>query len=142
MQDQAENKQIGMENTVAETGETVSADMDLDEALAASIEAAMIEEKEAPASQVSDLEFETMVVEALHALHGRFLFKMRIEDEEGVRHVATGMVGQGSARQFLVLTLPERGGELKVENAVASDLPVARITEAYAGVMDALKAAA
>lgn len=142
MQDQTTDKHISMGNTTAEIEETVSADIDLDEALAASIEAAMIEEEIQPVRPVSDLEFEAMVVEALHALQGRFLFKMRLDDEGGPRHVATGVVGQGEARKFLVLTLSDSGGPLQVENAGASELPVARITEAYAGVMDAFKAAA
>ena len=55
------------------------------------------------------------------------------------RHRRVQPVGN---RQFLLLTLPISGGALKVETAARSTNPVARIAAAYAGLMDAFKAAA
>ena len=47
-------------------------------------------------------------------------------------------VGSGDARQFLLLTLAEAGGQLKVEPAARSGNPLAAIAASYAGLMDAL----
>lgn len=89
--------------------------------------------------EVSDQEFEQVVRGALEAVGGTLLFKMRIGDAQ---HAAAAAVGLGDSRQFLLLTLPIRGGQLKVETTSHSESPLARIAESYAGLMDVLKAAA
>ncbi|RWH25693.1 MAG: hypothetical protein EOQ76_19265, partial [Mesorhizobium sp.] len=70
------------------------------------------------------------------------LFKMCVENDGEGQHVAAASVGDGGNRQFLLLTLPTAGGALKVETAARSSNPVAGIAAAYAGLMDAFKAAA
>ena len=45
-------------------------------------------------------------------------------------------------RQFLLLTLPAGGGQLKVETAAQQRQPARRIAASYAGLMDVFKAAA
>ena len=91
---------------------------------------------------VSQEEFAEVVDGALEAVGGRLLFKIEVGAEGGRQHVAAASVGDGDKRQFLLLTLPAGGGALKVETAASSKNPLAGITAAYAGLMDALQAAA
>ncbi|HEY6631019.1 MAG TPA: hypothetical protein VIZ90_06180 [Rhizobiaceae bacterium] len=92
--------------------------------------------------EVSDEDFEEVVRGALEAVGGTLLFKMRVGADDDAHHAAAAAVGLGASRQFLLLTLPARGGQLKVETASRSSSPLAQIAESYAGLMDVLKAAA
>ena len=91
---------------------------------------------------VSDDEFAEVVGGALDAVGGTLLFKMCVDSDGEGQHVAAACIGDGGNRQFLLLTLPTAGGALKVETAARSTNPVAGIAAAYAGLMDAFKAAA
>jgi len=91
---------------------------------------------------ISDNDFEEVVRGALESVGGTLLFKVRVGDEPQPLYAAAAAVGLGEGRQFLLLTLPVRGGQLKVETASQSANPLARIAESYAGLMDVLKAAA
>jgi hypothetical protein len=91
---------------------------------------------------VSDDAFIEVVAGALEAVSGTLLFRMRAEIDGQEQHVAAASVGDGSNRQFLLLTLPASGGALKVEPISKSANPVAGIAAAYAGLMDAFQAAA
>ncbi len=95
-----------------------------------------------PRPDVTDKDFEEVVRSALEAVGGRLLFKVRIGIDREQQHVAAAAVGDGKARQFLVLTLPAGGGQLKVETAARSSSPLAGIAASYAGLMDVFKAAA
>ncbi|MER8383604.1 hypothetical protein [Mesorhizobium sp. M1399] len=94
------------------------------------------------AKTVSEDEFVEVVGGALEAVGGTLLFKMCVENEGESQHVAAACVGDRGNRQFLLLTLPARGGALKVETTSKSSNPVAGIAAAYAGLMDAFQAAA
>lgn len=91
---------------------------------------------------ISQDEFAEVVEGALEAVGGRLLFKMQVDSDGARQHVAAASVGEGEARQFLLLTLPVDGGALKVEPAAKSANPAAGIAAAYAGLMDVLQAAA
>ncbi|MFD1987639.1 hypothetical protein ACFSOZ_35045 [Mesorhizobium newzealandense] len=91
---------------------------------------------------VSEDEFVQVVGGALEAVGGTLLFKMCVQNEGSGQHVAAASIGDGGNRQFLLLTLPTGGGPLKVETVSRSSNPVAGIAAAYAGLMDAFKAAA
>ena len=91
--------------------------------------------------EVSDDDFEEVVRGALEAVGGTLLFKVRVGGDSGAHHAAAA-VGHGENRQFLLLTLPAQGGQLKVETTSRSNSPLARIAESYAGLMDVLKVAA
>lgn len=91
---------------------------------------------------VSDEKFEEVVCEALDAVHGAILFKMRIGDGDDCQHVAAASIGEGDGRQFLVLTLPINGGRLRVETAAKSKSPIAGIAASYAGLAEAFATAA
>ena len=95
-----------------------------------------------PRRDISEADFEEVVRGALEAVGGTLLFKMRIDTEGQAHHAAAAAVGVGESRQFLLLTLPMEGGQLKVETAARSASPLARIAASYAGLMDVFKAAA
>lgn len=124
-----------LEGGVLEGG--VLEDGDLEEKLAESLVDLVPE-----ARAVSDDEFAEVVGGALEAVGGRLLFKMRLDRDGQGEHVAAASVGDGGERQFLVLTLPARGGALKVEAASKSENPVAALAASYAGLMDVFPAAA
>lgn len=95
-----------------------------------------------PTPLVSETDFEEVVRGALEAVGGCLLFKVRLGTGAEGHHVAAAVVGDGEARQFLLLTLPASGGPLKVETAARSGNPLAGIAASYAGLMDVFKAAA
>lgn len=100
---------------------------------------------EAPAivaESISDEDFAQMVDDSLEAVGGILLFKMRIDEDGEDKHVAAASIGDGGRRQFLLLSLPVTGGKLKVESASRSASPLAKLAEAYVGVVEAFRAAA
>ncbi|RWA68578.1 hypothetical protein EN836_25220 [Mesorhizobium sp. M1C.F.Ca.ET.193.01.1.1] len=117
-------------------------DAQLDEKALESTLAESLDELTPDSKTVSDDEFAEVVGGALEAVGGTLLFKMCVDNGGEGQHVAAACVGDGGSRQFLLLTLPTTGGALKVETAARSTNPVAGIAAAYAGLMDAFKAAA
>ncbi len=93
-------------------------------------------------SDVSEAEFTQLVDDALEAVGGILLFKMRLDEDGDDKHVAAASIGDGARRQFLLLSLPVTGGKLKVESASRSTSPLAKLAEAYVGVVEAFRAAA
>ncbi|WP_269932163.1 hypothetical protein [Aminobacter sp. HY435] len=91
---------------------------------------------------ISDEDFAQMVDDSLEAVGGILLFKMRIDEDGEDRHVAAASIGDGGRRQFLLLSLPVTGGKLRVESASRSTSPLAKLAEAYVGVVEAFRAAA
>lgn len=104
--------------------------------------AAVIEAPAMIAESVSDADFAQMVDDSLEAVGGILLFKMRIDEDGEDKHVAAASIGDGGRRQFLLLSLPVTGGKLKVESASRSTSPLAKLAEAYVGVVEAFRAAA
>ena len=117
-------------------------DAQLDEKALESTLAESLDDLTPAAKTVSEEEFIEVVGGALEAVGGQLLFKMCVENGGEGQHVAAAAVGDGSDRQFLLLTLPTGGGPLKVETASRSTNPVVGIAAAYAGLMDAFKTAA
>jgi hypothetical protein len=112
---------------------------------AAETSAATVMQIDAPpiaASDVSEAEFTQLVDDALEAVGGILLFKMRLDEDGDDKHVAAASIGDGARRQFLLLSLPVTGGKLKVESASRSNSPLAKLAEAYVGVVEAFRAAA
>lgn len=120
----------------------VRMDAQLDDQILESTLAESLADLAPDAKTVSDDEFAEVVGGALDAVGGTLLFKMCVENGGEGQHVAAACIGDGGNRQFLLLTLPTAGGALKVETAARSTNPVAGIAAAYAGLMDAFKAAA
>jgi len=92
--------------------------------------------------EVSEEDFEEVVRGALEAVGGALLFKMKVGAGDEAHHAAAAAVGIGDNRQYLLMTLPARGGQLRVETTAHSASPLAQIAESYAGLMDVLKAVA
>lgn len=91
---------------------------------------------------VDDGRFEAIVAEALDGVGGTLLFSMLVESGPDSQYVAAGSIGEGEARDFLILSMPAAGGELRVEPAANSDNPIAGIAASYAGLADAFATAA
>lgn len=96
----------------------------------------------AVAEGISETEFAQMVDDALETVGGILLFKMRVDEDGEEKHVAAASIGDGARRQYLLLSLPVAGGKLKVESAARSNSHVAKLAEAYVGVVEAFCAAA
>lgn len=108
----------------------------------AASEQAVADEVVVAATGVTEEEFTQLVDDALEAVGGILLFKMHIDDDGEDKHVAAASIGDGARRQFLLLSLPVSGGKLKVESASRSNSPLAKLAEAYVGVVEAFRAAA
>ncbi|MEJ6781294.1 hypothetical protein [Aminobacter sp. Piv2-1] len=114
------------------------------------VETAALEQEAASAADappaiaegISETEFAQMVDDALETVGGILLFKMRVDEDGKEKHVAAASIGDGARRQYLLLSLPVAGGKLKVESAARSNSPVAKLAEAYVGVVEAFCAAA
>ncbi|CAM5508692.1 hypothetical protein ATER59S_03796 [Aquamicrobium terrae] len=113
-----------------------------DEALETALVESLTELEPERPETVSEDDFVQAVGGALEAVGGQLLFKMCVQRDGQGEHVAAASIGVGGERQFLLLTLPTRGGALKVETAARSANPVAGIAAAYAGLMDVFQTAA
>ncbi|MBN9074184.1 MAG: hypothetical protein J0H34_21820 [Rhizobiales bacterium] len=88
-----------------------------------------------------DADFGGCVVSALETVKGTLLFQMEIDAAPERRKVAAVCVGQGEAREFAMIVLPEGAGSITVERAQESGDPLAAIAPSYAGLVDVLDAA-
>lgn len=87
---------------------------------------------------VVELGFEGAVRRALASAGGTLLFHMRMDGMADCDWVAAASIAQGEQRRYALVVQPAGGGPLRVEDAEASDIPLARITPAYAGLMEQL----
>jgi hypothetical protein len=87
-------------------------------------------------------DFENSLQAALAATGGTLLFQMHIDNEKAREHVAAISVGTAEERRLFLVVLPTDGGKLKVEPVETSDNPLARITPAFAGLVDVFDIAA
>ena len=86
--------------------------------------------------------FEGSVRRAVESVGGRLLFQMRLDGAEDCQRVAAVSVGADEERKFALVVMPADGSAPRVEAIETSKNPLARITPAYAGLMDQLGAAA
>lgn len=84
--------------------------------------------------------FEGAVRKALERIGGTMLFRMRMNGMAGCDWLAAVVLEAGGERRVALVAQPAEGGALRVEDAAASTLPVARIAEAYADIMGRLEA--
>ena len=120
---------------------------ELTDALAEAIEAEALASTEnaetvETAQLVSQDSFEALARETVTGMGGVLLFSICVGPEQERRHVATARLGEGEAQEFIVLSMPAAGGDIKAEPASTSADPVACIAAAYAGLAEALAAAA
>ena len=79
---------------------------------------------------------------AIEAAGGAVLFQLTPPEDENVSWVAAVSFGSGEARRLAIVSVAAEDGVARVEPAEESHLPVARIVESYAGLLDRLNAAA
>lgn len=133
----------GQERVAEETAdEPASVEVSAEERTVETVERIQVEVPAMAPSDVSEAEFTQMVDDALEAVGGILLFKMRLDEDGDDKHVAAASIGDGARRQFLLLSLPVSGGKLKVESASRSTSPLAKLAVAYVGVVEAFNAAA
>lgn len=89
-----------------------------------------------------DVGFEGAVRRALASAGGTLLFHMRLNGMHGCDWLAAIAIGQGEDRRYALVVQPAGGGPLRVEDADTSTIPLARITPAYAGLMEKFSTAA
>ncbi len=82
--------------------------------------------------------FEGAVLLALKRIGGTMLFRMRMNGMAGCDWIAAVALEGGGEERIALVAQPAEGGPLRVEDAATSDLPVARIAEAYAEIMGRL----
>lgn len=122
--------------------EPAPVELSAEESTVETVERVQVEVPAIAPGDVSEAEFTQMVDDALEAVGGILLFKMRLDEDGDDKHVAAASIGDGARRQFLLLSLPVSGGKLKVESASRSSSPLAKLAEAYVGVVEAFRAAA
>ncbi|MFC5584040.1 hypothetical protein ACFPOD_02880 [Nitratireductor kimnyeongensis] len=88
-----------------------------------------------------DLGFEGAVRQALGQTNGRLLFHMRLDGMNDCDWVAAVVVEEHDEPAYALVVQRSGGGSLEVEDIERSDLPVARIVNAYAGLMTSLNGA-
>lgn len=89
-----------------------------------------------------DLGFEGAVRRALASAGGTLLFHMRMDGMDGCDWVAGVSIGQDEHRRYALVVKPAGGGPLRVEDADTSEIPLARIMPAYAGLVEQYSRAA
>lgn len=89
-----------------------------------------------------DLGFEGTVRRAAEGIGGRMLFHMRMDGLSDCDWVAAVLLGEPEERKYALVVQPATGGELRVEDAAESRIPVARIAAPYASLIDMLDNAA
>lgn len=86
--------------------------------------------------EVSAEQFEATVRELAESLGGALLFHLGIGKESERQCVAAVALGETAKREIAIVDLPATGSGASVTPATQSDLPVAAIAQAYAGLAD------
>lgn len=86
--------------------------------------------------EVSPDGFETTVRELAESIGGAMLFHLGLGAESERRCVAAVALGETTRREIAIVDLPATGSGASVKPASESDLPVAAIAQAYAGLAD------
>lgn len=85
-----------------------------------------------------DLGFEGTVRRAVETIGGRMLFHMRMDGMSDCDWVAAVELGEDEEKSHVLVVQPAEGGPLRVEDAAASTIPVARIAAPYASLIKLL----
>lgn len=80
--------------------------------------------------------FEETVRELAESLGGAMLFHVGLCNDDGGQGVAAVALGQSEQCEIVIVDLPDVGGGARVKPASESDLPVAAIARAYAGLAE------
>ncbi|MEC9247131.1 hypothetical protein T8J41_19130 [Nitratireductor rhodophyticola] len=85
-----------------------------------------------------ELGFEGAVRQALDQINGRLLFHMRLDGMNDCDWVAAVVLEEHDEHAYALVVQRTGSGSLEVEDINTSELPVARIVNAYAGLMTSL----
>ena len=80
--------------------------------------------------------------EVISAAGGEVLFELSPAEAADLSWIAAVAFGEGESRRHAIVSVDADGSNARVEAAEDSDLPVARIVESYAGLLDHLRMAA
>lgn len=86
--------------------------------------------------EIGDEQYETTIRETVEAVGGVLLFQMKIEEDEAGRWVAAVAFEGAEAREIAIIDLPCNGEGASVSPVSQSDLPIATIASAYAGLAE------
>ena len=78
----------------------------------------------------------TFIGETVASVGGVLLFQMKVGDADEAHWLAAVAFEAGGKREIAVIDLPCKGGAATVNPASQSDLPVASIAAAYAGLAE------
>jgi hypothetical protein len=81
-------------------------------------------------------QFDTAIAETVNTVGGVLLFQMTLDEGETSHRVAAISIGSGEEREIVIVDLPADGGEVSVQPATESELPIASIAAAYAGLAE------
>ena len=84
----------------------------------------------------ADEQLEAVIRETVESVGGVLLFQMKLGEAEAGRVVAAVAFGEAETREIVVIDLPCAGGRATVSPAAESDLPIAAIASAYAGLAE------
>ncbi|WP_292899874.1 MULTISPECIES: hypothetical protein [unclassified Nitratireductor] len=85
-----------------------------------------------------ELGFEGAVQQALDQTNGRLLFHMRLDGMNDCDWVAAVVLEEHGDAAYALVVQRTGSGSLEIEDIETSELPVARIVTAYAGLMTTL----
>lgn len=86
--------------------------------------------------------FEAVIREIVESVGGVLLFQMKLGEEDAARWVAAVAFDGAEEREIAVIDLPCAGGRATVSPAAQSELPIAAIASAYAGLAECWSKAA
>lgn len=81
-------------------------------------------------------ELEAVIRDTVESVGGVLLFQMKLGEAGTGRQVAAVAFGEAGQREIAVIDLPCAGGRATVSPAAGSDLPIAAIASAYAGLAE------
>ena len=86
--------------------------------------------------EIGDEELEAAIRETVESVGGVLLFQLKLGEAEAAHWLAAVAFGEDEAREIAVIDLPCAGGRATVSPAAQSELPIASIASAYAGLAD------
>ena len=79
---------------------------------------------------------EAVIRQTVEAVGGVLLFQMKLGGDGAGRWIAAAAFDEAGAREIAVIDLPAAGGRATVSPAAESELPIAAIASAYAGLAE------
>lgn len=81
-------------------------------------------------------QLEAVIRETVESIGGVLLFQMKLGEDEAGRWMAAVAFDEAGGREIAVIDVPCAGGRATVSPAAESELPIAAIASAYAGLAE------